>query len=79
MDIRDIPKHNNGNLKEAYNQHQIKWRGTQSGTIKQRTRLSTLNQLFNIVLGILDRAINQLKVIRECKLERKKLKYYYGR
>lgn len=38
MDIRDIPRHNNGNLKEDDSQHQIKWRGTQSGTIKQRTR-----------------------------------------
>ena len=44
-DIRDIPKHNKGNIQQDNIQHQTKWRETQSNStkIRNKTRLSTLH------------------------------------
>lgn len=65
------PKHRKGNLQQAYSQHQIKWRGTQSNStkIRNKTRLpAPCISLFNIVLGVLARAIRQLKEIKKTQI-----------
>jgi hypothetical protein len=44
-DIKYIPKHNKDDVQQAYNQHQIKQKKTQSisTTIRNKARLSTLS------------------------------------
>lgn len=35
---REMPKHNKDNLQQTYNRHQLKWRETQSNSVKSGTR-----------------------------------------
>ena len=46
-DTRDLPEHNKGNLQQAYRQHQITWRETQSNStkIRNKTMLYTISIL----------------------------------
>jgi len=45
LGIQDISKHNKSNIQQANNQHQAKWRETESNptTIREKTRLPTLS------------------------------------
>ena len=58
-------KHTKGNIEQANNQYQIKWRETEinSTKISEKFIHSLSLHLFNIVLEDLATAIRQLKVI----------------
>jgi hypothetical protein len=74
-DKRCISEHNERNIQQAYRQHQIKLRETQSNPIKIRTRICCplSSYLFNIVLELLVRAIRQLKEIKGIQIEREEV------
>ena len=65
-DTRNMSKHNKSNIQQVDSQHQIEWRETQSNStkIRNKTRLSTLSILFNIVPEVLARAIRQQKEMK---------------
>lgn len=64
---RDIPQHNKGSLLKAHSQHQLKWRETQSMSMKIRNMaMMSTPHLLSIVLEI-----RQLKTIQRIQIQKK--------